>query len=182
MLRISAGLLLSALLAAGYALFLSGRDARSSLDAVTALADGLRDEQAIGATLDRATAEAMAVAMETLLAAPETIAYHVEDLRAIAQTAAAWAAASPTASPELHAAVCLRTAAGHLRAYALGPSPQHLLQAERKLADARLSLRGGGVGSSGSGGLATDGLRDRLGDLEQAAQEQRQELDEALAR
>ena len=39
MLRISGGLLLAALLAAGYALYLSGRDARSSLDAVTALAD-----------------------------------------------------------------------------------------------------------------------------------------------
>jgi len=181
-LRISGGLLLAALLAAGYALFLSGRDARSSLDAVSALADGLRDEQTVGATLDRATAEAMASAMETLVAAPETIADHVEELRAIAQTAAAWAAAAPTAGPELHAAVCLRTAAGHLRAYALGPSPQHLLHAERKLADARLSLGGGGVGSRGSGGLATDGLRDRLGDLEQAAREQRQELDEALAR
>ncbi|MCU0233172.1 MAG: hypothetical protein MUE90_03975 [Thermoanaerobaculales bacterium] len=182
MLRISGGLLLAALLAAGYALYLSGRDARASLDAVSALADGLRDEQAAGAPLDRATAEAMAAAMETLRAAPETIADHVEELRAIAHTAAAWAAAAPTASPELHAAVCLRTAAGHLRAYALGPSPQHLLQAERSLAEARLALSGGGAGASGSAGLATDGLRDRLGDLEQAAREQRQELDEALAR
>jgi hypothetical protein len=181
-LRISGGLLLAALLAAGYALFVSGRDARSTLEAVTTLADGLRDEQVGRATPARATAEAMAVAMETLLAAPETITDHVEELRTIAQTAAAWAAAAPTASPELHAAVCLRTAAGHLRAYALEPSPQHLLRAERELADARLALRGAGVASHASGGLATDGLRDRLGDLEQAAREQRQELDEALAR
>lgn len=176
--RASGALMIAVLMAAGYALYLSSRDAASSFDAVTGAAEGLREEGIAGQPFDRDSAASMVSAMESLAADPETINEHLADLRTFTETAAAWAASSPAASSDLHVAVSLRAAAGELRAHALSPSAAHLSRARRKLESARASLDG----SDTTAGSATDGLRDRLENLQQSAEEQRQELDEALRR
>jgi len=181
--RISGGLLVAALLAAGFALYLTGRDATSSIDAVTTVADGLREEGVEGAALDSESASGMIDVMDGLLADPASIADHVDDLRVIADTAASWAAAAPTASRDLHIAVNIRSAAGDLRSYGLSPSQAHLMGARRHLDQAQSSLDGSLDGDSTTRPqLATDGLRDQLQNLEQAQAEELQQVDEALKR
>jgi hypothetical protein len=179
--RASGALLIAALLAAGYALYLNGRDATASLDAVTTMADGLREERVAGRSFDTQAAASMIAAMEELVAAPDTIGDHIADLRVFADTAGSWAAGASSASLELHVAVSLRTAAGELRAHALDPSDAHLARARQKLDSARASLAGED-NPDRRPGRATDGLRDRLENLQQSAEEQRQSVDEALKR
>lgn len=179
--RFSGAFLIAVLVAAGYVLYLSGRDASSSLDAVSAMAEGLREEGASGRPFDPAGAASMIAALETLLAAPESIEGHLADLRQFGETAGSWAAAAPSASPELHVAVSLRSAAGELRAHALSPSAAHLARARLKLDAARTSLPGGQAGDPDPR-LATDGVRDQLENLQQSAQERQLEVDEALKR
>lgn len=177
--RISGGFFVAVLLAAGFAVYLTGRDARTSFDAVNTAAEGLREEGVEGRSLDPDTASRMVAAMEGLLEFPQTIADHREDLRAMAEIAASWAAAAAPASRENHIAVSLRSAVGDLRAYGLTPSDAHLTRARRHLDAARNSLEGGGETEPQ---LATDGLRDQLHNLEQAQREQQQQVDEALKR
>ncbi len=181
--RISGGFMVTALLAAGFALYLTGRDAGSSIDAVTAVADELREEGVVGEALDSDTARHMVTVMEDLVEFPDSISDHVADLRIMADTAASWAAAAPPASRELHIAVSLRSAAGDLRDYALRPSQSILMRADRRLEQAQNSLDGGLEGDgTAEPQLVTDGLRDQLQNLEQAQREQQQQFDEALKR
>lgn len=179
--KVSGALMIAVLMAAGVTLYLSSRDASSSLDAVTAMADELREEGAAARPFDRAAAASMIKAIEELLAAPASIGDHVADLRLLADTAGSWADAAPSASAELHVAVSLRVAAGELRAHALSPSATHLMRARQNLDEARATLAGGGEAGPGTRS-ATDGVRDRLDNLQQSAQERRLELDEALKR
>lgn len=179
--RFSGAFMIAVLMAAGYVLYLSGRDAGSSLDAVATMADGLREEGASARPFDPAAAASMAAALEALLAAPETIEDHRTDLRVFAETAGSWAAAAPSASRELHVAVLLRSAAGELRAHALDPSAAHLDRARFKLEAARATLAGE-AGGDPDPRLATDGVRDQLENLQQSAQERHLEVDEALKR
>jgi hypothetical protein len=181
--RISGALFISLLLAVGFMLYLGGRDATSSLDAMATVANGLRETGVSAHTLDRGVALQMVTAMEDLLAVPNTIDEHVEDLTVVATTAASWAADAPVPSPELRVAVALRSAAGALRAQALSPSPVNLMRARRHLSAARAVLESGvdRVGAPGPG-LATDAIRDQLENLEQSQQERYQELDEELNR
>jgi hypothetical protein len=179
--RISGALFVALLMAVGYMLYLTARDATSSLDAITAVATDLREEGVRGRALDRDLALQMIDAMESLLAAPDTIRDHVDDLKTFAATAAAWADAAPTPSSELRAAVALRRAAGELRGQALTPSTAHLMRARRFLGVATDALEFAGNGAGGPGpGLATDAVRDRLHNLQQAQQERYQDLDEEL--
>jgi len=181
--RISGGFMVTALVAAGFALYLTGRDAGSSIDAVTTVADELREEGVLGRALEVETARRMVTVMEGLLEFPESIPDHVDDLRIMAETAASWAAAAPPASRELHIAVSLRSAAGELRSHALRPSQSFLLRARRRLDQARSSLDGELEGDGvPEPHLVTDGLRDQLQNLEQAQREQQQQVDEALKR
>jgi hypothetical protein len=115
-LRISGALFITILIAVGYMLYLTGRDATSSLDAVALVATDLREEGVTGSDIDRDLAIQMVDAMDQLLAAPNTIPDHIEDLKTFAASAAAWADAAPSPSSELRAAVGLRCAAGELRA------------------------------------------------------------------
>jgi len=115
-LRISGALFLTILIAVGYMLYLTGRDATSSLDAVAAVATDLREVGVTGRDLDRDLALQMIDAMEGLLDTPDTIPDHIDDLKTFAATAAAWADAAPSPSSELRAAVAIRKAAGELRA------------------------------------------------------------------
>lgn len=181
--RISGGFMITALLAAAFALYLMGRDAGSSIDAVTTVADQLREQGVEGRTLEPGTAKSMIDVMDGLVEYPESISDHVDDLRIMVGTSAAWAAAAAPASRELHIAVSLRSAAGDLRAYALRPSQSLLMRARRRLDQARSSLEGGsGDGGTDEPRLVTDGLRDQLQNLEQAQREQQQQVDEALKR
>lgn len=181
--RISGGFAVAALMAAGFALYLTGRDTTSSFDALHAAADGLREAGVEGQDLENETATRMVTAMDDLLEFPDTIGDHVEDLRTIADVSASWAAAAAPASRELHIAVNLRGAAGELRAHALRQSEAHLRRARRYLDQARSSLDGG-INGDGSPPpqLATDGLRDQMQNLEQAQREQLQQVDEAIKR
>ena len=123
-------------------------------------------------------------AMEGLLADPNGIGEHIEDLKTFSSTTASWAALASVASPELHAAVMLRRAAGELRAYATTPSGRHLVRARRSLDAATATLNGQASrsdGAFGSGpGLAVGAVRDQIENLEQSHQEKIQEVDEEL--
>jgi hypothetical protein len=180
-LRISGALFLTLLMAVGYMLYLTARDATSSLDAIATVATDLREQGVQGRALDYDLALQMIEAMQSLLASPETIPEHVEDLKTFAATAAAWADAAASPSSELRAAVALRRAAGELRTQALTPSTVHLMRARRYLGVAVDALEFGVMGAGGPGpGLATDAVRDRLENLQQSQQERYQELDEEL--
>lgn len=181
--RISGGFLLTALLAAGFTLYLTGRDTSSTFDAVGSVADELREQGVTGQSLDRETATRMATVMDGLLEFPDTIGDHVDDLRVMAETTASWAAAADSASRDLHIAVSLRSAAGDLRAYSLRPSEVNLARARRHLDQAFSSLEGGATEDGGNPpAMATDALKDQLHNLEQAQREQQQQVDEALKR
>ncbi len=181
--RISGGFMVTALVAAGFTLYLTGRDAGSSFDAVTEVADELREEGVTGVALDGETARSMVTVMGGLVEFPDSISDHVADLRIMSETAASWAAAAPPASRELHIAVRLRSAAGDLRDYALRPSQSLLMRAGRRLEQAQNSLDGSLQGDgTPEPQLVTDGLRDQLQNLEQAQREQQQQVDEALKR
>ncbi|MFV2071042.1 MAG: hypothetical protein ACC742_00115 [Thermoanaerobaculales bacterium] len=164
------------LFAAAIVLYLSSRDATSSLDAVAAVAVDLREENVEGRSLDRAAARTMVSALQTLLDEPETIADHLDSLKAFSATAASWAQAAESPSPELHAAVSLRSAAGELRQHALSPSPVHLTRARHSLEQARNAL----AVEAPAPGLATDAVRDRLENLQRSQQERYQEVAEEI--
>lgn len=181
--HIRGALFIGLLIAAAYGLYLSAKDTTTSLDAVAEVATSLREERVAGSSLDVGQADGMIAAMENLLAAPDTISDHVEDLQFFAATAASWAKAAPSPSSDLHLAVSLRQAAGELRSYALRSSPVHLMRARRYLEESRDGLAGSEGGTGGPGpGLATGAIRDQLNNLQQSQQEQQQEVDEALKR
>jgi LmbE family N-acetylglucosaminyl deacetylase len=162
-------------------LYLAGRDATSSLDAIATVATDLREQGVKGRALDHNVARQIIRAMEDLLVSPDSIPGHVDDLKTFAATAAAWADAAPSPSAELRAAVALRRAAGELRTQALSPSAVHLMRARRYLSVATDALDQRGAGAGGPGpGLAVDGIRDRLENLQQSQQERYQEVDEEL--
>jgi hypothetical protein len=162
-------------------LYLTGRDATSSLDAIVTVATDLREQGVTGKRLDRDGALQLVAAMDDLVTSPESIPEHVDDLKIIAETAAAWADAAPSPSAELRAAVALRRAAGELRTQALTPSTVHLMRARRYLGVAIDALEYGAHGAQGPGsGLATDAVRDRLENLQQSQRERYLEVEEEI--
>jgi hypothetical protein len=179
--RISGALFITLVLAVGFMMYLGGRDATSSLDAIATVANDLRETGVSADALDRNLALQMVAAMEGLVAAPDSVGEHVEDLTVVAATAASWAAHAQAPSSELRAAVALRSASGALRAQALSPSPVNLMRARRYLDAAQAALAPAFDGSSGPG-LATDAIRDQLENLQQSQKERYQELDEELNR
>ena len=173
--RIFGALLLVVVLAVAVVTLLQTRQTKESFDAVTTMADELRESDIRGQILDPHRAEALVDSLAELLEQPRLISGHVEDLRTIAATAARWADAAPTPSLELRAAVAIRGAADDLRSYASGGSELALQRAERQLRTARAALAG-----ELPRGSATDAIRDRLDNLGRAHQEKLQELDETL--
>ena len=174
--RIFGVLLIVVLLAVGAVLFLQREDATSSLDAVVAVATDLREEGAVGRRFDPDLAARLVASLQELADRPERIAAHRDELKTIAATAAAWADAAPSPSPELTCAAALRGAAGDLRSYALRPSPGALVAAGSQLERARRALSG-----EPPAGSAVDAVRDRLGNLQSGQQERLQEIEEQLA-
>ena len=183
--RFSGGFLLLSLIAVGVMLYLGKLDISFTTNAVTAIASDLREHDVDGAVFDDAAARQMIGAMETLVADPDSIADHLDDLKTFSAAAASWAAEAAVASPELHAAVMLRRAAGSLRSYGTSANGRHLVQARRYLDAATATLdgdRSGGDSAFGPGpGHAVGAIRDQIENLEQSHQEKIQEVDEELS-
>ncbi len=177
MIRIFGALLVIVLLTMAVVSYLQSRQARESLDAVTTMADQLREPDVRGTSLDPAVADRVLDTLETLAGQPTLVSDHVEDLQTIAATAARWAEAAPTPSLELRASVAIRSAADDLRSFALRGRELSLSNARRHIAEARAALAG-----ELPPGSATDAMRDRLENLGRGREEQLQELDETLSR
>lgn len=182
--RLSGALILVVLISMAAVVYLQSRDVESTVDAVTTISAQLQEEGAEATSFDRQRALDTIAALDALVAAPDTIRGHREDLKTIASTAAGWAAGAPSPSPELHAAVAIRKAAGELRSHAVNPSQHKLDTAAYELRRARHALStaatGGGDSTSAPSGLVTEGVQDRLHNLEAAQKERELELDEEL--
>ena len=173
--RIFGALLVVVLLAMAAVLYLAKEDTTASFQAVTALSADLRESGVDRRSFEPDTATHMVTAMQELVDHPEGIRDHTDELRAMAATAASWADAAHSPSPELRAAVALRSAAGELREYGLRGSQLALANAARHLDAARSALAGEVTGTA-----PTDAVRDRLDNLQRGQQERYQELEEEL--
>jgi hypothetical protein len=180
--RISGILILVVLLAMAVVVYLQTRSVTTTQQALTVIASDLREEGVAGVELDVERADRIIAEMERLVADPGLIERHLDDLKTIAETARGWAAGAPSPSPELHAATAIRTAATELRSYAVTPSSSALDRARRELDHARHALATGssGDGTSAPSGLATEGVRDRIRNIEATQKERRLEIDEEL--
>ena len=180
--RISGILILVVLLAMATVVYLQSRSVTATQEALTVMATDLREEGVEGAAFDSERAATVIGVMEQLIADPDAIASHVDDLKTIAETASRWAAGAPSPSPALHASVAIRSAAAELRSHAVSPSSVRLDRARRDLERARhaLATRAAGDGTTAPSGLATEGIRDRLGNLEAAQKERALEVEEEL--
>ncbi len=98
------------------------------------------EEGVEGIRFDRQRALELIAVLEGLAADPQAIPNHLDDLKTISATAAQWAAGAASPSPELHASVALRAAAGELREYAVRPTPAGLDKARYELEQARHAL------------------------------------------
>jgi len=180
--RISGALILMVVLVMAVVVVLQSRDVERTQDAVAVISTELREEGVAGASLDRDRALAVIAVLEGLVHDPDAIASHVDDLKTIAGTAATWAAGAASPSPELHAAVAIRTAAGELREHAVRPNPRRLAAAQRELDRARqaLTVAASGSGTTAPSGLVTEGVRDSLHNLEASQKERELEVEEGL--
>jgi hypothetical protein len=173
--RIFGALSLVILLVAAAMMYLQQKDATTSLQAVAAAADDLRERGIEGDPFDHDLASEMVSSLRALLDSPQDLTGRTEELRTVAAAAASWAEAAPAPSLELRVAVALRSAAGELRAYSLRPADRHLKAAELQLDSAAAALAGEPVHNN-----PTDALRDQLDNLQRSHQEQQLEVDEAL--
>jgi len=179
--RFSGVLILVVVISVAVVVFLQSRDVGSKIDAVTVIATQLREEGVDSAVFDHDRALEVIATLDHLAADPDSIPSHTEDLKTIASTAASWAAGAPSPSAELHASVAIRTAAGELRSYAIRPSPAGLKKVGRELERARHALTmADGEGSVAPSGLVTEGVRDRLHNLEMSQKERALEVEEEL--
>jgi hypothetical protein len=180
--RMSGVLILVVLLSMAVVVFLQSRDVTAKREALAVIATEFREEGVEGTRFDKDRAFELIAVLEGLAGDPDAIPNHIEDLKTISSTAASWAAGAASPSPELHASVALRTAAGELRGYAVRPTSTGLDKARRKLAEARhaLTTSAGGDGTTNPSGLVTEGVRDRLQNLENSQKERMLEIDEEL--
>jgi len=86
-------LFLVVLLAAAAVAFLQARSAQHSVDAITAIATDLREENVAGQPLDRDAAKRVLSCLQSLVDEPRAIDGRLAELRMFAATAAAWAPA-----------------------------------------------------------------------------------------
>ncbi len=173
--RIFGALLIVVLLAMAAVLYLQREDTAASLEAVASVATDLREDGVSGRAMNPEMAARMVASLQQLVDHPEEIPNHVDDLKTVASTAAAWAAAAASPSIELRVAVALRGAAGDLRSYGTRPSENSLSSAGRNLDAARAALAGEPTGTA-----PTDAVRDRLENLQRGQQENYQDLEEEL--
>jgi hypothetical protein len=175
--RVFGALFIAILLAMAAVLYLQREDTEASLRAVSSVAADLREDGVSGRALDPEMAARMVDSLQELVDHPEEIRKHVDDLKTVTTTAAAWAAAAPSPSTDLRIAVSLRGAAGDLRSHGIQPSEMSLASARRNLQAARGALAGDPVGTA-----PTDAVRDRLENLQRSQQERYQDVEEELNR
>jgi len=175
--RIFGALLIVVLLAMAAVLYLQREDTAASLHAVSSVATDLRENGVSSRALDPEMAARMVASLQELLDHPEEIPNHVEDLKTVAATTAAWADAAASPSAELRTAVALRSTAGDLRSYGVRKSQMSLSSARRNLEAARAALAGEPTGTA-----PTDAVRDRLENLQRGQQERYQDVEEELNR
>lgn len=180
--RLSGILILVVLISMAVVVFLQSRDVTAKQEALAIIATELREEGVEGARFDDDRALELIAQLEGLIDNPAIIPNHTDDLKTISATAAAWAAGAASPSPELHASVALRKAAGELRGYAVRENSAVLDKARYELRRARhaLTTTGTGDGTSAPSGLVTEGVRDRLGNLEASQKEKMLEIEEEL--
>jgi hypothetical protein len=173
--RIMGALLLAVLLAAALVLYLQGRSTHEDLRAVNAISSDLREAGVEGTPMDHGQAQRAINTLAELAGNPQAIADQRQQLSAIANTAARWAAAAPSPSPDLRAAVAIRSAADELLAYGVYGGETHLGRARQHILAARSALAGEGRPAD-----AVGGVRDRLQNLQRSQEEQLRKLDETL--
>ncbi len=180
--RISGILILVVLLSMAVVVILQSRDVTAKRDALAVIATELREEGVEATRFDRDRAFELIAVLDGLAADPDAIGTHIEDLKTISSTAASWAEGAASPSPELHASVAIRKAAGELRDHATSPSPSILQKARRELEKARhaLTTTDPGDGTSAPSGLVTEGVQDRINNLEAAQKEKMLEVEEEL--
>jgi len=180
--RISGALILVVVISMAVVVFLQSRDVTAKREAMTMIATELREEGVDGTSFDRDRAFELIKVLEGLCADPDAIPNHLEDLKTISSIAASWAAGAASPSPELHASVAIRKAAGELRGHAVKPSSSTLLKARGELEKARqaLTTTSPGDGTSAPSGLVTEGVQDRIHNLEAAQKEKMLEVEEEL--
>lgn len=180
--RISGVLILVVLLSMAVVVILQSRDISSKQEALAIMATELHEEGVEGVPFDRAKATEIIVFLEGLIVDPESISRRTEELKTIAATAAGWAAGAASPSTELHVSVAIRTAAGELRSYAVRPAATALSRARHQLDLARQALvsTGGGAGTEIPSGMITDGMKDRLHNIEASQRERMLEVEEEL--
>jgi hypothetical protein len=180
--RISGILILVVVISMAVVVILQSRDVTAKRDALAVIATELREEGVEGAKFDRERAFELIAVLEGLSNDPDSIPNHLEDLKTISSTAASWSAGAASPSPELHASVAIRKAAGELRDHAVRPSPSTLRKAQHELEKARhaLTITSPGDGTSAPSGLVTEGVQDRINNLEAAQKEKMLEVEEEL--
>lgn len=180
--RVSGILILVVVLSMAVVVILQSRDVTAKREALAVIATELREEGVEGARFDRKQALELIAVLEELAADPDAIPNHIEDLKTISSTAASWAAGASSPSPELHASVAIRKAAGELRGHSVRPSTSNLRNAQRELEKARhaLTITSAGDGTSAPSGLLTEGVQDRIHNLEAAQKEKMLEVEEEL--
>ncbi len=171
--RVFGGLFVMVLFTAAVLIYLQGEDATKSFEAVDLISNTLKESGVEGKEINRDTAKRMITALEDLIDSPSYIAASMEGLREISTVAAQWAHNAPSPSADLHMSVCIRAAADELREYGVSPAEGRLSRARIQLAKARDGLMGR-AGNSGP----TDGISDRLHNLERAQRERYQEINE----
>lgn len=180
--RLSGVLILVVLISMAVVVYLQSRDVEATRDAVTVIAGQLREEGVEASHFDADQAHEIIAVLEGLIADPGAIEHHIEDFKTISATAAGWAAGAASPSPELHASVAIRKAVTELRSYAIGPSSRKLETASHELRRARhaLTTSASGDGTTAPSGLVTEGVRDRLHNLEAAQKERALEVEEEI--
>lgn len=180
--RISGALILVVVITMAVVVILQSRDVTAKREALAVIATELREEGVDGARFDRDRAFELITVLDGLSTDPDAIPSHTEDLKTISAIAASWAAGAASPSPELHASVAIRNAAGELRSHAVRPSTSTIQKAQRELERARhaLTTTSPGDGTSAPSGLVTEGVRDRLQNLEAAQKEKTLEVEEEL--
>lgn len=173
--RIVGVLLVSVLLAAALVLYLQGRSAHEDIRAVNTVATDLKEAGVEGQPIDHQQARRAIDSLARLADNPQAITDQRRQLSAIADTAARWAAAAPSPSSDLSAAVAIRSAADELLAYGVYGDGAHLGRARQQIEAAR-----GALGGQSRPADAVEGVRDRLQNLQRSQEERLRQLDETL--
>ncbi len=172
--KITGVVFLVLLIAAAIVMVLRAKEVKHIQSDLARMAPRLQEEGVEGKTMRHRDALRRISEMENLCATPSLIAANVPLLRTVAEDAASWAQGSPSPSVELTAAVALRAAVVALREYAVRPSERHIATARSELLDAKSALEGFEPTTT-----MTDGLRDRLKNIDYSQREKLQELEEA---